>query len=85
MEHQSEQHQPDNNKLLTGIIGLTNKGSHASQTIGALVLGSGCESMIDYFEANRTVESREEVGIEGLSRMASSDLTEAFERGSRLD
>lgn len=75
--------QPDNNKLLTGIIGLTNKGKPRRPTDwGALRAWQwGVSRMIDYFESNRDSKvDPKKVGIEGLSRYGKAAIvTQAFE------
>jgi hypothetical protein len=75
--------QPDNNKLETGIIGLTNKGQpRAPDQWGALRAWQwGVSRLIDFFEqhADWNVDATK-VGIEGLSRYGKAALvTEAFE------
>lgn len=76
--------QPDNNRLRTGIIGLTNKGQpRKPDDWGALRAWQwGVSRLIDYFEANRDsgVDPRK-VGIEGLSRYGKAAIvTEAFDQ-----
>jgi hypothetical protein len=75
--------QPDNNRLRTGIIGLTNKGEpRKPDDWGALRAWQwGVSRLIDYFEANRdSLVDPKKVGIEGLSRYGKAAIvTEAFE------
>jgi hypothetical protein len=75
--------QPDNNQLLTGIIGLTNKGQpRTPDQWGALRAWQwGVSRLIDYFEANPDSKvDPKKVGIEGLSRYGKAAIvTEAFE------
>lgn len=75
--------QPDNNRLRTGIIGLTNLGRpRKPDDWGALRAWQwGVSRLIDYFEQHpeSKVDPRK-VGIEGLSRYGKAALvTEAFE------
>lgn len=76
--------QPDNNRLLTGIIGLTNKGQpRKPDDWGALRAWQwGVSRMIDYFEANPDSHvDPKKVGIEGLSRYGKAAIvTEAFDQ-----
>jgi hypothetical protein len=75
--------QPDNNRLRTGIIGLTNRGQpRKPDDWGALRAWQwGVSRLIDYFEANRdSMVDPRKVGIEGLSRYGKAAIvTEAFE------
>ncbi len=75
--------QPDNNRLTTGIIGLTNKGQpRKPDQWGALRAWQwGVNRFIDYFEQNRdSMVDPKKVGIEGLSRYGKAAIvTEAFE------
>lgn len=75
--------QPDNNRLTTGIIGLTNLGKpRKPDDWGALRAWQwGVSRLIDYFEQHPEykVDARK-VGIEGLSRYGKAAIvTEAFE------
>ena len=76
--------QPDNNRLRTGIIGLTNKGEpRKPDDWGALRAWQwGVSRLIDYFEANRDSQvDPKRVGIEGLSRYGKAAIvTEAFDQ-----
>jgi hypothetical protein len=76
--------QPDNNKLLTGIIGLTNKGQpRKPDQWGALrAWGWGVSKMVDYFEANPDFKvDPKKVGIEGVSRYGKAALVaQAFDQ-----
>ena len=75
--------QPDNNRLTTGIIGLTNKGQpRKPDDWGALRAWQwGVSRMIDYFEAHPdSMVDTKKIGIEGLSRYGKAAIvTEAFE------
>jgi lysophospholipase L1-like esterase len=75
--------QPDNNKLATGIIGLTNKGKpRTPEQWGALRAWQwGVSRLIDCFEQHGDWNiDAAKVGIEGLSRYGKAALvTEAFE------
>lgn len=75
--------QPDNNRLTTGIIGLTNRGEpRKPDQWGALRAWQwGVSRLIDYFEQNRdSMVDPKKVGIEGLSRYGKAAIvTEAFE------
>jgi lysophospholipase L1-like esterase len=75
--------QPDNNRLLTGIIGLTNKGQpRKPDDWGALRAWQwGVSRLIDYFEQNRdSMVDPRKVGIEGLSRYGKAAIvTQAFD------
>ena len=75
--------QPDNNRLTTGIIGLTNQGRpRKPDDWGALRAWQwGVSRLIDYFEQHpeSKVDPRK-IGIEGLSRYGKAAIvTEAFE------
>jgi hypothetical protein len=76
--------QPDNNKLLTGIIGLTNKGQpRKPDQWGALrAWGWGVSRLVDYFEANPDSKvDAKKVGIEGVSRYGKAALVaQAFDQ-----
>ncbi len=75
--------QPDNNRLTTGIIGLTNLGRpRKPDDWGALRAWQwGVSRLIDYFEQNPDSKvDPKKVGIEGLSRYGKAAIvTEAFE------
>ncbi|HUB23986.1 MAG TPA: GDSL-type esterase/lipase family protein [Tepidisphaeraceae bacterium] len=75
--------QPDNNHLLTGIIGLTNRGKpRTPDQWGALRAWQwGVSRLIDCFEQHPEFKvDATKVGIEGLSRYGKAALvTEAFE------
>lgn len=75
--------QPDNNRLTTGIIGLTNQGRpRTPDQWGALRAWQwGVSRLIDYFEQHRdSMVDPTKVGIEGLSRYGKAAIvTEAFE------
>lgn len=75
--------QPDNNRLTTGIIGLTNKGQpRTPEQWGALRAWAwGVSRLIDYFEQDRgSMVDPRKVGIEGLSRYGKAAIVaEAFE------
>lgn len=75
--------QPDNNRLTTGIIGLTNKGQpRKPDDWGAIRAWQwGVSRMIDYFESHHdSMVDPKKVGIEGLSRYGKAAIvTEAFE------
>ena len=75
--------QPDNNRLKTGIIGLTNKGQFRKpDDWGALRAWQwGASRLIDHFEANRDSHvDPKKVGIEGLSRYGKAAIvTQAFD------
>jgi hypothetical protein len=75
--------QPDNNRLNTGIIGLTNRGQpRKPDQWGALRAWQwGVSRLIDYFEANPdSMVDAKKVGIEGLSRYGKAALvSEAFD------
>lgn len=75
--------QPDNNKLTTGIIGLTNKGQpRKPDQWGALrAWGWGVSRLIDHFEQDRTARvDPKRVGIAGLSRYGKAAIvTQAFD------
>jgi lysophospholipase L1-like esterase len=63
--------QPDNNRLTTGIVGLTNKGRpRTPDQWGALRAWAwGASRLIDYFEQDRaSMVDPKKVGIAGLSR-----------------
>jgi cephalosporin-C deacetylase-like acetyl esterase len=72
--------QPDTNKLLTGIIGLTNRGQpRAPDQWGALrAWGWGVSRLIDYFEQHpESMVDPKKVGIEGVSRYGKAALVAA--------
>jgi lysophospholipase L1-like esterase len=75
--------QPDNNRLTTGIIGLTNLGkTRKPDDWGALRAWQwGVSRLIDYFEQNPDSKvDPKKVGIEGLSRYGKAAIvTEVFE------
>lgn len=75
--------QPDNNRLTTGIIGLTNKGRpRKPDDWGALrAWGWGVSRLIDYFEQSRdSGVDPKKVGIEGLSRYGKAAIVaQAFD------
>jgi lysophospholipase L1-like esterase len=75
--------QPDNNRLRTGIIGLTNKGQpRKPDDWGALRAWAwGVSRLIDYFEQNRdSMVDPKKVGIEGLSRYGKAAIVaQAFD------
>lgn len=75
--------QPDNNRLTTGIIGLTNKGRpRTPEQWGALRAWAwGVSRLIDYFEQDKaSMVDPKKIGIEGLSRYGKAAIvTEAFE------
>jgi cephalosporin-C deacetylase len=75
--------QPDNNKMTTGIIGLTNKGEprKPDQWGDLRAWQWGVSRLIDYFEANPdSMVDAKKIGIEGLSRYGKAAIvTEAFE------
>ncbi len=75
--------QPDNNHLLTGIIGLTNHGKpRAPDQWGALRAWQwGVSRLIDYFESHPdSMVDAKKIGIEGLSRYGKAAIvTEAFD------
>jgi hypothetical protein len=75
--------QPDNNRLTTGIIGLTNKGQpRKPDQWGALrAWGWGVSRLIDHFEQDRTSRvDPKKVGIAGLSRYGKAAIvTQAFD------
>jgi lysophospholipase L1-like esterase len=75
--------QPDNNHLLTGIIGLTNRGKpRTPEQWGALRAWQwGISRLIDCFEQHPEWKiDATKVGVEGLSRFGKAALvTEAFE------
>jgi hypothetical protein len=75
--------QPDNNHLLTGIIGLTNKGQpRKPDDWGALRAWQwGVSRLVDYFAATPDAHvDPTKVGIEGVSRYGKAALvTEAFD------
>jgi lysophospholipase L1-like esterase len=75
--------QPDNNQLLTGIIGLTNHGQpRTPDQWGALRAWQwGVSRLVDYFESHpQTMVDAKKIGIEGLSRYGKAAIvTEAFD------
>ncbi|MBC7529067.1 MAG: hypothetical protein H7308_16150 [Chthonomonadaceae bacterium] len=75
--------QPDNSRMKTGIIGLTNKGQpRKPDDWGALRAWQwGASRLIDYFEENRnSLVDPKKVGIEGLSRYGKAALVaQAFD------
>ena len=75
--------QPDNNRLTTGIIGLTNKGQpRKPDDWGALRAWQwGVSRLIDYFEGHpESMVDASKVGIEGLSRFGKAAIvTLAFD------
>jgi (4-O-methyl)-D-glucuronate---lignin esterase len=75
--------QPDNDRLTTGIIGLTNKGQpRKPDQWGALrAWGWGVSRLIDYFEQDRASRvDPKKVGIAGLSRYGKAAIVaEAFD------
>lgn len=76
--------QPDNNRLTSGIIGLTNKGQpRKPDDWGALRAWQwGVSRMIDYFESHPEARvDAKKVGIAGLSRYGKAALvTQAFDQ-----
>jgi lysophospholipase L1-like esterase len=76
--------QPDNSRLLTGIIGLTNKGKpRKPDQWGALRAWAwGVSRLIDHFEQDPTSRiDPKKVGIAGLSRYGKAAIVaQAFER-----
>jgi lysophospholipase L1-like esterase len=75
--------QPDNNRLTTGIIGLTNRGNpRKPDDWGALRAWQwGLSRLIDYFESSKdSMVDPRGVGIEGVSRFGKAALvSEAFD------
>jgi lysophospholipase L1-like esterase len=75
--------QPDNSRLTTGIIGLTNHGQpRKPEQWGALRAWAwGFSRLIDYFEQDRaSMIDPKKVGVEGLSRYGKAAIvTEAFD------
>jgi hypothetical protein len=76
--------QPDNNRLTTGIIGLTNKGlPRKPDQWGALrAWGWGVSRLIDHFEQHpHFMVDPKKVGIEGVSRYGKAALVaQAFDQ-----